>query len=324
MPIPAMPGVYPTSGAEGVSIDRVGGRARIVAVAVFAAAVLVPAPAPAGASLLVPNLNWTALLPPLSSPSEPQPGPVANCKRPGVRCVDTEIERLTRLRDRLGCDHRAVFATTYLELTKALRQALDDSPGLIADRGYFYTEDAVFANVYFDTFHAYQRRRPVAPAWRIAFDSARAPGITATQDMLLGINAHVQNDMPFVLAGLGLRTPGGASRKSDHDAENEVLNRAYAAVVEAVRSRYDPIVGVSNPALLPTDDIAGLEMVRGWREGVWRNAERLLNAQSKAQRRQVARQIRVNAAAWARLIATPPVPGWTKVRDDYCAAHVGG
>ena len=43
--------------------------------------------------------------------------------------------------------------------------------------------------------------------------------------MLLGINAHVQNDMPFVLAQLGLRDRKGQSRKPDHDNFNEVLDQ---------------------------------------------------------------------------------------------------
>jgi hypothetical protein len=51
--------------------------------------------------------------------------------------------------------------------------------------------------------------------------------------MLLGINAHVQNDMPFVIAALGVRQPDGTSRKPDHDLVNEVLNRGYEPVVEA-------------------------------------------------------------------------------------------
>ena len=41
--------------------------------------------------------------------------------------------------------------------------------------------------------------------------------------MLLGINAHVQNDMPFVIAALGLRNKKGGSRKPEHDLVNEVL-----------------------------------------------------------------------------------------------------
>ena len=133
--------------------------------------------------------------------------------------------------------------------------------------------------------------------------------------MLLGINAHVQNDMPFVLASLGLRTPSGQSRKGDHDAMNKVLNRAYAPVVHAVAKRYDNRVTLTNSSLTPVDDLGGLEMVRSWREGVWRNAERLANARSDAERLQVAQQIEANAAAWARLMSTPEEPGYRAQRD---------
>ena len=64
-------------------------------------------------------------------------------------------------------------------------------------------------------------------------------------------------------------------------------------------------------------------MVRGWREMVWRNAERLMNASSDEERAQVAQQIEANAAADATLIATPPAPGYGAMRDAYCAEQIG-
>jgi hypothetical protein len=276
-------------------------------------------PAASGAS--VPNLNWTTLLPPLWGPTEPQPGPVPHCRRPTLRCIDTEIQRLRRLRDRLGCDHRGVFATTYLVLTRTLKRTLVEDPDLFRYPRYLFTEDAVFANVYFDTFAAWRAGEPVAGAWRIAFGTARSGNVNAAQDMLLGINAHVQNDMPFVLAYLGLRAPSGQSRKRDHDAMNQVLKRAYAPVVRAVARRYDKRVTLTNSDLTPVDDLGGLELVRTWREQVWRNAERLVNARSDAERKEIARQIEANAAAWARLIATPEQPGYRAQRDAYCRAQ---
>ena len=120
--------------------------------------------------------------------------------------------------------------------------------------------------------------------WRIATDTAAHGEVNAAQDMLLGINAHVQNDMPFVVAALGLREPDGDSRKPDHDAGNAVLNRGYQRVVDAVVARYDPLVGWTNSDLTPLDDFAGLQLTQGWRENVWRNAERLTNAGSDAER----------------------------------------
>src|SRR5918996_1720293 len=108
-----------------------GGRARLASlVAIVVGAFSCAAPALAD-SLLVPNTNWTALLPPLpGTPNQPQPGPVPYCETPAVDCIDTEIERMTELRDRLGCDHRAVFATTYLGLTKEIRRFVDDPAAL--------------------------------------------------------------------------------------------------------------------------------------------------------------------------------------------------
>ncbi|HEV7462190.1 MAG TPA: DUF5995 family protein [Solirubrobacteraceae bacterium] len=270
------------------------------------------------------NFPWPDLLPALPTSANPQPGAVPGCAEPTPRCIDLEVAGLRDLRGRLRCDHRAVFATTYLVLTLALRDKVRSDPRFFADPRYLYTEDALFAHYYFRTVDDYAAGRPVPRAWRIAFDTAARGGANAAQDMLLGINAHVQRDMPFVLAQLGLRRPDGSSRKGDHDRVNDVLQRAYEPVVQAIARSYDPFVSISNAGASPVDNIAGLEMVKGWREGVWRNAERLLNAATPAQRQAVANSIEANAAGWARTIAAGRVPGYRARRDAYCARRVGG
>jgi hypothetical protein len=297
---------------------------RIAAVTALAASALALVVAPASSE--VPNLEWTALLPPIPTSHNPQPGPVSTCKKPSPGCIHAQIRRLRAARDSWGCDHRAVFATTYLTLTKQLFS--DVKSGLVKDTfidpDYLYTEDALFANIYFRTAKAYERGDEIAEAWQIAFDTAARPDTGAVQDMLLGINAHVQNDMPFLLAHLGLTRPNGKTRKPDHDEANGTLNRAYEDVVEEVRTRFDPAIGISNPAGLPADDILGLELVRGWRENVWRNAEKLLNAKGKQEQRQVAKQIEDDAAAQAQAIAAGALPGYGATRDDYCANGPSG
>jgi hypothetical protein len=270
------------------------------------------------------NVHWESLLPAMPSPSEIQPGKVAFCRKATYRCVDVQIKRMRRLQKQLGCDHRAVFATTYLELTRQYRADL--SAGMkkqLMDLKYLYREVAVFANVYFATVKLGKRGLDIPEAWRIAFETARDGQVNAAQDMLLGINAHVQNDMPFVIAALGLRTKSGASRKPDHDLVNEVLDRAYERVVSAVADRYDPFVTTTNAPWNPGDDVLGLEMVKGWRENVWRNAERLVNASSDEERRRVADDIETRAADWARGIATFQTPGDRERRDAYCRERLG-
>jgi hypothetical protein len=266
------------------------------------------------------NVHWESLLPAMESTSAIQPGKVPHCRKATYRCVDAQIKRMKRLQGELGCDHRAVFATTYLTLTRQYRADL--SAGMkkqLMDVKYLYREVAVFANVYFETFKRFKRGEDVPPAWRIAFETARDGNVNAAQDMLLGINAHVQNDMPFVIAALGLRTKDGRSRKPDHDLVNDVLDRAYQRVVDEVARRYDPFVNTTNSSAHGGDDVFGLEMVRGWRENVWRNAERLVNASSDEERRAVAEDIKARAADWARGMATPQTPGDRERRDAYCA-----
>jgi hypothetical protein len=300
-----------------------GGYVRRAALAALVVGAFACVVSPAAAnSLLVPNTNWTALLPPLSgTPTDVQPGPVPNCEVPSVACIDDEISRMQAEQTALGCDHRAVFDTTYLELTKQIRRFVDTDPGALKDLNYLYTEDALFADFYFNTLRAWDNGEPVAPAWRIAFQQAATGQITGAQEMLLGINAHVQNDMPFVIAALGVREPDGTSRKPDHDAENEILNRGYEPVVTAIRQRFDPSIGLTNPDLVTVDDIGGLEAVRVWRELVWRNAERLLDAKTEAQRQTIATQIQTNAALWAQGIASVQFPGIRASRDRYCLSR---
>jgi hypothetical protein len=268
------------------------------------------------------NVQWESYLPALPSGAKVQPHAVPFCRTASVRCVDTEVRRLENAQRAFGCDHRGVFATTYLELTRTFRATVRRDKRFFQYPRYLFAEDALFADVYFNTLSAYRRGRPVPPAWRIAFETARSGQVNAGQDMLLGINAHVQNDMPFVIAALGLRTRDGKSRKPDHDRVNVILDRAYENVVEAVARRYDPLVSTTNASWNPVDDMAGLEMVKEWREQVWRNAERLLNARSDADRRQVAAQIEQNAAGWATFMAAPQTPGYRAKRDAYCAARL--
>ena len=269
------------------------------------------------------NVHWERFLPALPSPSDIQPRSVPNCRKATIRCIDVEIKRLRDLQRRWGCDHRAVFATTYLELTRTLRRVLRERPHFLRYPKYLYVEDALFANVYFNAIRDARRGRRVPEAWRIAFEAAHSADLNAAQDMLLGINAHVQNDMPFVLAALGLRTRSGDSRKEDHDAINEVLDRSYPDVVRAVRDRFDPQVGLTNSESTAADDILGLELVKTWREQVWRNAERLLNARDDEERAQVAKQIQDNAANWARGFAAVEQNGYRAVRDSYCRDKLG-
>jgi hypothetical protein len=70
----------------------------------------------------------------------------------------------------------------------------------------------------------------------------------------------------------------------------------------------------------PVDELGSQEMVKGWREGAWRNAERLMNARTPEERVEVEQSIATTANVWADFIASGGLPGHRTTRDEHCRA----
>jgi Family of unknown function (DUF5995) len=272
-------------------------------------------------------VGWTALLPGLTT--EYQPSSDNDCAAGRTRCVDAVIREMRRRFDPLAaaCDHDAIFSLTYLRTTEEYRRTIED-PTFFEDTRFVNHEDAVFARYYFDAYDnwAAGRRAVVPPAWAIAFRAADERAVSAAGNIALGINAHVQRDLPFVLAAIGLVKPDGSSRKPDHDRVNQFLNRVADELYPEIARRFDPTV---DDGELPgtTDNFAEFQIIPTWREIAWRNAERLAAAPDDAARAKVAADIEAYAATQARAIATGSayLPGVqsSAARDAYCAVHHG-
>ena len=140
-------------------------------------------------------------------------------------------------------------------------------------------------------------------------------------NLLMSMNAHINRDMPFLLEALGLTDPKGASRKPDHDRGNRVLHPLYDDVLRELAARYDPTVDdIDAPGTL-YDDTAIFQILQGWREGVWRNAELLAAADTIQQRRAVAEYIENYALGIAQMIKSGTTISDSSARDAHCAAY---
>ena len=249
-----------------------------------------------------------------------QPGPVPGCRKaPRWRASTRVIRGCRRARDRLGCDHRAVFANTYLLLTKEIKRTVKRNPRFFSDNRWLIYEVVEFANFYFAHLPATGAQLP--EAWQIAFDTAASGDQNAAQDMLLGINAHVQRDMPYVRRRVGIRKPDGSSRKPDHDVGNKILAAGYETIVRDIERRYDPFIALTNSSATPA------RRLRRPRDGQGLARGRLAQRRAAAERQDRGRArswspqtIEQNAAALGahdRLAAGPP--GYRGQRDAYCA-----
>jgi hypothetical protein len=245
-------------------------------------------------------------------------------------CVDATVRAMQQRLEPLAsaCDHRAVFALTYLRVTEEFGRTIA-GPDTFDDAQYVNRLDTLFAELYFQAFDAEARGdvAEVPPAWRIAFDQAAAGTVTGLGDALLGINAHINRDLPFAAEALGLVGPDGRSRRPDFDAVNAVLERVFASMIAEAADRFDP--SLSSPAFgegygLAVDD--ALVLIRAWRDGAFRDAERLASAPTPGDRQRIVAEIEDGAASLARslqLATAYPRDESAAGRDAYCASQRG-
>ncbi|MEO3743625.1 DUF5995 family protein [Plantactinospora sp. B5E13] len=244
------------------------------------------------------------------------------CPEGGADCVDDTIAELGRRFAGLGraCAHHTTFTLAYLRTTQGFKWGRDQ--GLFTDNRWVNREGALFAEYYYRAYDDWAggRRSAVPAAWLAALDAARDRRLTGAGDLMLGMSAHINRDLPYVLEQVGLTRPDGSSRKPDHDRVNEILAQLVDPLLAELIARYDRAgfdVGI------PPDLVLG--MLVGWREQAWRNAVRLTNARNPFTRAIVEFDIESSAVATAAGLATltsylPPVTG-PGPRAAYCAAH---
>ncbi|MEQ1785670.1 MAG: DUF5995 family protein [Acidimicrobiales bacterium] len=272
----------------------------VVVGALVTSTALCASPATADEPAFVP---WSELLPSFTTGYEPSSA--NDCTSGHVRCVRSVIREMTRRFDPLAeaCNHNSMFALTYLRTTEQYLESAT-SPGFFTDPSFINHQDAVFARYYFEAWDAFRAGNVSAtsPSWQLAFNAADGRKVSGLGNLLLGMSAHVNRDLPMVLADIGLVKPDGTSRKPDHDKVNEFLNLVMEPLIEEAAARFDPTVDDGQIEGTTMDETGMLQLLVGWREGAWRNAEALVNAPTPAARDAVVAEIERTAAIEAHLI----------------------
>lgn len=255
------------------------------------------------------------------TPREVAPQAPDPCSSGSSTCVKATIQEMQRHFEPLAraCSHHAIFALAYLRTTQEYARAAAE-PGFFADVRFVNREDAVFAKYYFDAYNAWtaNRANQVPAAWAIAFDAAKQRQVSGSGNLLLGMSAHVNRDLPFVLAELGL------GLKADHDKVNVFLKRVVKPLLAELTRRFDPTIDDHDTPYGLTHE-AMFQVLAGWRELAWRHAVELTQAPTPAARALVAARIEAHAASTARELVTSfryrPLLSSAAERDAYCATH---
>ena len=152
-----------------------------------------------------------------------------------VEFLDTIIADATAASDRLGY-FAALYRQVTLEVRKGIQQGFfDDGPRM--DR-----LDATFANRYFAAHDAWKSGGEITRSWKVAFTAMENPSSIILQDLLVGINAHINLDLGIAAAEV---CPGSdiQSLQGDFFKINQILANLIQPV-EAVVARFSPLIGL--------------------------------------------------------------------------------
>ncbi|HYL72516.1 MAG TPA: DUF5995 family protein, partial [Candidatus Dormibacteraeota bacterium] len=149
------------------------------------------------------------------------------------------------------------------------------------------------------------------PAWAEAHGAALAPMTEAAEALMLGVNAHLNNDLPQALAyALRNEWPLTASRLERRRADFDKLLAVLLDTVDSLQclvARFDEVLvpqrrGLST-VFATSWDVTRLS--RSWREGIWQDALTLVTAVDERWSAAIREEIECTAVRRAHLLMCP-------------------
>jgi hypothetical protein len=193
----------------------------------------------------------------------------------------------------------ALFPALYCELTQRLAAGL--AAGEFREPERLELIGTRFANRYFDALAAYRRGDKPTKSWAVSFEQAEHGRLLAVQDLLLGINAHINLDLSIATAEIG----------GDRVAELHADFLHVNVLLHDLFDRTQNILGAMSPFLDLLDRLGGDKdewlgnfVLRKARDVAWQNAVLLADLQGSARAAWVY-LLDVSAARLGHMIASP-------------------
>jgi len=184
-----------------------------------------------------------------------------------ISALDTIVQRSYDTRSRLG-----YFAALYRRVTCAVRDGI--WAGSFNDNALMERLDVVFALRYLDALQSFQAGGTAARSWMVAFHACENADFLILQQLLCGMNAHINFDLSIAAAQV---SPGSQlpQLKVDFDEINGVL-ASMIAIVAAEIAAVSPLIGdLENIGLRTATSVINFDIV-AVRAAAWLTAERLV------------------------------------------------
>jgi hypothetical protein len=196
-----------------------------------------------------------------------------------------------------SADASGYFPAMYARVTERVERAAAD--GRVGDGERMEAFARVFAGRYLDAVGGGH----VPGCWQAAADAAHDDSLLISQHLLVGINAHVNHDLPLTVVGLADETGDLASLRPGFDAINDILAETYPELVHDVGR----VAGWMAAASARGGGWVFNFSLRTARDVAWLNAERL-HALPAAERPAAIADLDALVRVLAYLVTRPPWP----------------
>ena len=195
-----------------------------------------------------------------------------------------------------GDDRRRIFLGCYKMMTQNMLDALlvEDFEDVVWVTGLLEH----FAAYYFKALETYEQGQNSAPkVWQYAFEASRRPQTNVLQNLVLGVNAHINYDLVFAISDLLLPEWDQLSeeqlqvRYRDHCHVNDIIYKTIDRVQDQIIERFDPGFGLIDKLLGPLDEWMTRLMISDWREEVWKHAVHLIETRDEQDRLAYTREV---------------------------------
>jgi hypothetical protein len=222
-----------------------------------------------------------------------------------ARNIDEVITLLDRIiaaaRERRS--RAAFFPALYRAVTMRVRAGIHS--GEFADGPRMDRFDTAFANRYFTALDASRVGVRTSRAWQVAFNADARSGTLILQHLLLGMNAHINFDLP--IAVLEVAPPGELSRlQGDFLAINAILASLLDTIQETIEP-FSPLLDVLDRVGGRTDESLLTFSIVHARDEAWHEATRL-SAEMGAHRERSILSLDRRVALLAERIIVPGGP----------------
>lgn len=217
-----------------------------------------------------------------------------------VSALDHVVERAVRDESRIG-----YFAAVYRTVTAQVRTGID--AGFFDDADRMERLDVRFANRFLDALDAHERSEEVTRSWRAAFLAAERWSPIILQQLLVGMNAHINLDLGIAAAQTA---PGEdlAGLRRDFDRINEILAGLVGGMGEGIAG-VSPWIGLLDRLGGRRDDELINFSLTIARQEAWQFAVELAPLPLTHQ----AAPIRLRDTRVARLADVVLRPGWLRL-----------